>query len=81
MLRLDRYLSNATVLTRSQAQKALRGGRVRVEGETVKQGAIRIPLDAKVTLDGVPIAPPLPRYFMLHNRNCRSVSRRDAIIR
>jgi 16S rRNA pseudouridine516 synthase len=66
MLRLDRYLSNATALTRSQAQRALRGGRVQVEGETVKQGATRIPLDARVTLDGQSIAPPLPRYFMLH---------------
>jgi 16S rRNA pseudouridine516 synthase len=66
MLRLDRYLSNATALTRSQAQKALRSGRVKVEGETVKQGAAQISLDARVTLDGVPVAPPLPRYFMLH---------------
>ena len=66
MLRLDRYLSNATALTRSQAQRALRGGRVQVEGETVKQGATRIPLEAQVTLDGVPVAPPQPRYFMLH---------------
>lgn len=66
MLRLDRYLSNATALTRSQAQRALRGGRVKVEGETVKQGATQIPLDARVTLDGLPVVPPLPRYFMLH---------------
>ena len=66
MLRLDRYLSNATALTRSQAQRALRGGRVQVEGETVKQGATRISLEAKVTLDGERVAPPLPRYFMLH---------------
>jgi 16S rRNA pseudouridine516 synthase len=66
MLRLDRYLSNATALTRSQAQKALRGGRVKVEGEIVRQGATQIPLDARVTLDGESIAPPLPRYFMLH---------------
>ncbi len=66
MLRLDRYLSNATALTRSQAQRALRGGRVMVEGVTMKQGAARIPLDASVTLDGVPVAPPQPRYLMLH---------------
>ncbi len=66
MLRLDRYLSNATALTRSQAQKALRSGRVKVEGQIVKQGATQIPLDARVTLDGEPVAPPLPRYFMLH---------------
>lgn len=66
MLRLDRYLSNTTSLTRSQAWQVLRGGRVTVDGETVKQGATQIPLDARVTLDGVPVAPPLPRYYMLN---------------
>ena len=66
MLRLDRYLSNATILTRSQAQRALRGGRVTVDGEIVKQGATQIPQGTRVMLDGVPVAPPLPRYFMLN---------------
>lgn len=66
MLRLDRFLSNATALTRSQAQRALRGGRVKVDGVTVKQAATQVPLAARVTLDGEPVAPPLPRYFMLH---------------
>lgn len=66
MLRLDRYLSNATTLTRSQAQRALRGGRVTVDGEIVKQGATRIPPGTRVMLDGIPVAPPLPRYFMLN---------------
>lgn len=66
MLRLDRFLSNATALTRAQAQRALRAGRVTVEGETVKQGAALIPLDAQVLLDGEPVAPPQPRYLMLN---------------
>jgi len=66
VLRLDRYLSNATALTRSQAQRAVRGGRVMVEGETVKLGATLIPLDARVSLDGEPVTPPRPRYVMLH---------------
>ncbi|PVV13025.1 MAG: 16S rRNA pseudouridine(516) synthase [gamma proteobacterium symbiont of Ctena orbiculata] len=66
MLRLDRYLSNATTLTRSQAQRALRGGRVTVDGEIVKQGATQVPLGTRVMLDGVAVAPPLPCYFMLN---------------
>ncbi|MES9991973.1 MAG: 16S rRNA pseudouridine(516) synthase RsuA [Candidatus Thiodiazotropha sp.] len=66
MLRLDRYLSNATTLTRSQAQRALRGGRVSVDGEIVKQGATQVSTDARVMLDGVAVGPPLPRYFMLN---------------
>jgi 16S rRNA pseudouridine516 synthase len=66
MLRLDRYLSNATALTRSQAQRAIRGGRVSVDGAVVKQAARAVPLNAEVCLEGARIEPPLPRYFMLH---------------
>lgn len=66
MIRLDRFLSNTTSMSRSQAQRALRDGRVTVEGETVKQGATQIAPAARVTLDGVPVAPPRPRYIMLH---------------
>ncbi|MET0029008.1 MAG: 16S rRNA pseudouridine(516) synthase RsuA [Candidatus Thiodiazotropha sp.] len=66
MLRLDRYLSNATALTRSQAHKALRSGRVSVDGKTIKQGAFQIAQDAKVFLDGQPVAAPGSRYLMLH---------------
>ncbi len=66
MIRLDRYLSNATALSRSLAQRALRDGRVTVDGVTVKQGATLIPVTAQVLLDGEPVAPPLPRYLMLH---------------
>ena len=66
MIRLDRFLSNATALTRSQAQRALRAGRVTVEGEIIRQGAALIPLDAQVRLDGEPVVAPQPRYLMLH---------------
>ncbi|MET0090535.1 MAG: pseudouridine synthase [Candidatus Thiodiazotropha sp.] len=66
MLRLDRYLSNATALTRSQAHKALRSGRVSVDGKIIKQGAFQIAQDAKVFLDGQPVVAPCSRYLMLH---------------
>jgi 16S rRNA pseudouridine516 synthase len=66
MLRLDRFLSNATALTRSQAHKALRSGRVSVDGKTVKQGAFHVTRDARVFLDGQPVAAPSSRYLMLH---------------
>jgi 16S rRNA pseudouridine516 synthase len=66
MIRLDRFLGNATSLTRSQAQRAIRGGQVTVDGETVKKGATLIPLTSVVRLNGEAVAPPLPRYFMLH---------------
>jgi 16S rRNA pseudouridine516 synthase len=66
MLRLDRFLSNATAMSRTQAQRAIRAGRVSVDGVLVKQAAASVPLSARVLLDEAPVAPPLPRYFMLH---------------
>jgi 16S rRNA pseudouridine516 synthase len=66
VIRLDRFLSSATALSRSQAQKAIRGGRVRVDGVEVKQVAAPVSLDAAVSLDESAVAPPLPRYFMLN---------------
>ncbi len=66
MIRLDRFLSNATGLTRSLAQRAIRAGRVSVEGETVKRGGAQIPLDARVLLDGETVEAPRARYLMLN---------------
>ncbi|MCU7843685.1 MAG: pseudouridine synthase [Candidatus Thiodiazotropha sp. (ex Monitilora ramsayi)] len=65
-MRLDRFLSNATTLSRSQAQRMIRAGRVCVGGAEVKQAATLIPLTSEVVLDGERIEPPLPRYLMLH---------------
>lgn len=66
MIRLDRFLSNATGLTRSQAQRAIRIGRVCVAGVQEKRAATLIPLTSPVLLDGESVAPPLARYLMLH---------------
>jgi 16S rRNA pseudouridine516 synthase len=65
-MRLDRFIGNATSLSRSLVQRAIRNGRVRVDGIEVKQVSAPISIDAAVFLDGSPVAPPLPRYFMLH---------------
>lgn len=66
MIRLDRFLSNATALSRSQARKAIRAGRVRVNGELAKQADAGVGHSCQVCLDGMAVAPPLPRYFMLN---------------
>ena len=65
-MRLDRYLSSVTSLSRSQAQRAIRAGRVRVEGQPVRQPAQECPVTASVDLDGQPLEHPGHRYFMLH---------------
>ena len=53
MERLDKFLTNAGVATRSQVKVILKTGRVRVDGVAVKDGSVKIdPEKQSVTLDG-----------------------------
>ena len=53
MGRLDKFLTNAGVATRSQVKVILKSGRVRVDGIAVKDGSVKIdPEKQAVTLDG-----------------------------
>ena len=53
MKRLDKFLTNAGVATRSQVKAILKTGRVRVDGVAVKDGSAKIdPQKQSVTLDG-----------------------------
>ena len=53
MERLDKFLTNAGVATRSQVKMILKNGRVCVDGAPVKDGAAKIEPDRQtVTLDG-----------------------------
>ncbi|MGD8911516.1 MAG: 16S rRNA pseudouridine(516) synthase RsuA [Candidatus Thiodiazotropha sp.] len=65
-MRLDRYLCQTTDLTRSQARRVIRGGRVSVGGAPVTHPASQVDIQAEVTLDESLLTPPLPRYFMLN---------------
>ncbi|QYZ65679.1 MAG: 16S rRNA pseudouridylate synthase [Gammaproteobacteria bacterium (ex Lamellibrachia satsuma)] len=65
-MRLDKYLSSVTRLSRSQAQKAIRAGRVMVDGETEKNMSRSVVPETQVILDGNETGQPGPRYFMLH---------------
>lgn len=65
-MRLDRYLSSVTPLTRSQAQKAIRAGRVRVDGLLVRRPEEECAAAASVVLDDQPVTRPGYRYFMLN---------------
>ena len=56
MERLDKFLTNAGVATRSQVKAILKTGRVCVDGIAVKDGSVKIdPEKQTVTLDGDPI--------------------------
>ena len=53
MERLDKFLTNAGVATRSQIKGILKTGRVQVDGKPVKDGSVKIdPEKQTVTLDG-----------------------------
>lgn len=65
-LRLDRLLSTATSLTRSQAQKEIRAGAVRVDGALVTDPAAHVAASAHIEYDGAPVALAGPQYLMLH---------------
>ena len=53
MERLDKFLTNAGIATRSQVKAILKTGRVCVDGKPVKDGAAKIDPDRQtVTLDG-----------------------------
>lgn len=65
-LRLDRFLANATGLTRTQAQRAVRGGEVAVDGTVVRDPSFHVRPEQAITLRGQCVVAQGPRYFMLH---------------
>ena len=66
-LRLDRFLCQATGLSRAQAQLAIRRGQVRLDqGPVVKNPAQHIDPSSGVYYHGEPVHIRGPRYFMLN---------------
>ncbi len=65
-MRLDKYLGESGLLSRSEAGKAIRTGRITVDGKPVKDPSMHITENAAVTLDGVPVLWRQFHYIMLH---------------
>lgn len=65
-LRLDKYLSDYTEMTRSQAKKAIREGRIRVNGEIVKKGDDKLSFSDSVLWDEKEIRGQRYQYIMLN---------------
>lgn len=65
-MRLDKFVSDAAALTRSESRNAIKKGRVAVSGETVKNIAFQIAEESDVTLDGSKIAYKKYVYIMLN---------------
>lgn len=65
-MRLDQFVSQATGMSRSEAQKLIRWGRVRVNGNNIIKPPTHIDPQLPVTLDDEPITLPGTIYLMLH---------------
>lgn len=65
-IRLDKYVAGVTDLSRVEAKRAIRAGRVRVDGVVVDNPQSEVAPTAPVELEGRPLRAAVPRYFMLH---------------
>ena len=67
-MRLDKYICDNTSLTRSLATKAIKSGRIKVNGIKPKSGSLKIIPDTdQVLVDGHLVeAQPSTRYFMMN---------------
>lgn len=73
-MRLDKYLAESGVFSRSEAGKAVRGGRITVDGKCVRDPSAGVDeLSAEVCADGVRIRWTKYKYIMLNKpENCIS---------
>lgn len=65
-MRIDRWISQATDLSRKSVQAAIKAGRVTVDGNPVASPAFPVRAQDSVALDGAQLKQPGARYFMLH---------------
>lgn len=82
-MRLDKYISKATGLSRSQARRTIRRGRVTVAGVVRREPAWQVAGDEEVTCQDEILAPPRKRYFMLHKPAgvvCATLDRRHPTV-
>jgi len=73
-MRLDKYLADSGLFTRSEAGRAVRGGRVSVNSAVIRDPSVKIDEGtAVVSVDGQPIGYTKFRYIML-NKPTNTVS-------
>src|SRR5690554_4581308 len=65
-MRLDRFLSETTGMSRKEATKALHREEVTVDGQVHKKGAFQVPEGAKVLWNQVSLELLGPTYLMMH---------------
>lgn len=65
-MRLDKFVAHTTPHSRSEVRLLLRAGRLRVNGQPVKDAGLALGHADAVTLDGTLLTLRGPRYFMLN---------------
>jgi 23S rRNA pseudouridine2605 synthase len=67
LIRLQKVLADRGVASRRAAEELMREGRVAVEGQIVQELGTRVAPDARIQVDGRPVAPaPRHRYVLLN---------------
>lgn len=66
MLRVDKYLSNATDLSRTEVKRLIKDGLVTVDEESVSNPAQKVSGSEDICIDGSSISMPQHRYFMMN---------------
>lgn len=67
MIRLDKYLADMGMGTRSELKKMIRSGRVQIDGVPAKKPEEKVDIESQtVTLDGRPVVYQTMEYYMLH---------------
>ena len=65
-LRLDKYISNATDLSRTDVKKLIKAGQVSIDNEQAQSGSLKITDDQEIAIEGSIIQLMTTRYFMMN---------------
>ncbi len=65
-MRLDKYISQISDLSRKDVKRIIKTGVVTINEEVCKDASRHVLETDIVCAEGEPLAPPRPRYFMLH---------------
>ena len=74
MIRLQKVMADRGVASRRAAEELITEGRVRVEGELVTTLGTRVAEDARIEVDGRPVAGAAPHRYVLMNKPIGIVS-------
>jgi pseudouridine synthase len=79
LIRLQKVLADRGVASRRAAEELMLQGRVRVSGAVIRELGTRVSPDAPIEVDGRPVAPAVPRRYVLLNkpRGVMSTARDD----